>query len=204
MDDIAAFKATFGLRDEDVLLVPFGSRVYGTHAEDSDHDYIAVVPAGRRRIPREYMTERTNILVYNARAFQAQLHKHEIDALEAFFHPDGACRGRFTFRLRPRRLRNALLRKASHSWVRAKKKMLLAGDARRGCRSLFHALRILQFGVQIATQGRIADYGAANGYWFEIRDAAGADWAYFEGRYRPSYNALASALRRATAPAGGG
>ena len=59
VDDLDYFKATYGLRDQDVLLVPFGSRVYGTHDADSDFDYLAIVPrilnmTTDRRAPRAF------------------------------------------------------------------------------------------------------------------------------------------------------
>ena len=37
-------------------------------------------------------------------------------------------------------------------------------------KSLFHSFRIIDFGTQIAKNGRITDYGSTNHIWFEIRD----------------------------------
>jgi hypothetical protein len=199
MNDLDYFKATFGLREEDVLLVPFGSRVYGTHGDDSDYDYLAIVPTNRRALSgQEYRRHQVNIQVYNRHDFQKDLDLHRIHALEAYYMPDGAVREACRFRLSKRALRAELVRKASHSFVRARKKMEVEHEPHLGRKSLFHALRILTFGAQIARRGGI-DYGAANEHWFAIRDAGRDDWAYFKERYQPLYNRLASDLRKATA-----
>jgi hypothetical protein len=85
VNDLDYFKATFGLRDEDVLLVPFGSRVYGTHDDDSDHDYLAIVPPNRRAVSgQEYRRRQINIQIYNRHDFQRDLDLHRIHALEAY------------------------------------------------------------------------------------------------------------------------
>src|SRR5262245_19628156 len=124
MDKIDYFLATLGLRRDDVLLIPFGSRVYGTHADDSDHDFLAVVP-GRYRAAsgREYRRGSLNVQVYNSHDFQKHLTQHQVHAVEGYFVPGAGCAGRFTFRLDKKKLRGEWLRKASHSFVRAKKKI---------------------------------------------------------------------------------
>lgn len=196
MDDIEYFKATYGLRDQDVLLIPYGSRVYGTHKDDSDYDYIAVVPENRRAdTGTEFCRNKVNVHIYNRRDFQDQLHRHKIHALEAYFLPDRPCAG-FEFRLDLGTLRSSLSEKASHSFVKAKKKIAVERDFYAGWKSLFHSLRILTFGVQIATAGRIIDYSAANAHWFAIREAQQYNWDYFQGKYQPVYNALATEFRK--------
>jgi predicted nucleotidyltransferase len=201
VDDLEYFRATFGLREEDVLFVPFGSRVYGTHSEESDYDYLAIVPADRRAMSRqEYRRNAVNIQIYNRRHFQEDLDEHRIHALEAYFMPDGIVRAQFTFRLERRLLRSELMRKSSHSWVRAKKKMEIENDPVIGRKSLFHSLRILDFAIQIAARGAITDYSSANAYWEAICAAGRDDWAYHHAEYHPEYRRLASAFRKASQP----
>jgi hypothetical protein len=200
VDDLDYFKATYGLRDRDVLLVPFGSRVYGTHTDESDFDYLAIVPANRIADScTEYRRNRLNVQLYNRRDFQRDLDQHRVHALEAYFLPGSGVPAQFSLRLRRRLLREAWLRKSSHSFVRAKKKMEIERAPALGRKSLFHALRILDFGAQIGTHGSIIDYASANGYWFAIRDAGRADWDYHRELYQPIHRRLASALRKATA-----
>lgn len=192
------FKATYGLRDQDILVFPYGSRVYGTHSEASDHDFIVVVPANRRASTgTEFRHDKVNVHIYNRMHFQDQLQNHKIHALEAYFL--GPCD--FSFNLDLGILRESLAAKASHSFVKAKKKMLVEKDFYLGWKSLFHSLRILMFGTQIALKGKIVDYSAANAHWFEILTAGQYNWDYFEEKYKPLFNDLASEFRR-VAPKG--
>lgn len=197
MDDIEYFKATYGLSDKDVVLIPYGSRVYGTHKEDSDYDYMAIVPANRKNTGEEYVRNKINIHIYNRYDFQQQLTQHKIHTLEAYCMPGGLISGQFNFKLDITKLRHELSAKASHSFVKAKKKIEKEKDFYVGWKSLFHSLRILNFGLQMATQGKIRDYGAANQFWFDIRDAQEYNWDYFKQKYQPIYNELATEFRKA-------
>ena len=86
--------------------------------------------------------------------------------------------------------------KANHSFVKAKKKIEVEKDYYVGWKSLFHSLRILVFGIQIAKEGCISDYSAANDYWHEIREANQYDWSYFKSKYQPEHNRLATEFRK--------
>lgn len=198
MTDIEYFLATNALKETDVILVPYGSRVYGTHKEDSDYDYVGIVPQWNRKLNTgvEYSWNSLNIHIYNRQDFQEQLHAHKIHALEAYFHPDGQIKNEFNFVLDLIQLRHELSEKASHSFVKAKKKIDKEKDYYIGWKSLFHSLRILNFGTQIASKGKIEDYSAANNYWFDIRDAQEYNWEYFKNKYQPIYNALATEFRK--------
>lgn len=197
MDDIEYFKATYGLRDEDLILVPYGSRVYGTHSEKSDYDYMAIVPENRRAdTGTEYRRNETNIHIYNRRDWQDQLDRHKIHALEGWFHPDGQVRKEFQWKLNLFKLRQALSEKASHSFVKAKKKIEKEKDFYIGWKSLFHSLRILDFGIQIASKGKIENFGSANQHWTDILNAQQYNWEYFKEKYQPEYNRLATEFRK--------
>lgn len=196
MDGLEYFKARYGLRDQDVLIYPYGSRVYGTQSEKSDYDYIAIIPANRSAdTGTEFQHNNINVHMYNRRDFQEQLHRHKIHALETYFLPNG-CAKHFQFKLNLGILRNELSAKSSHSWVRAKKKIDVEKDYYIGWKSLFHALRILTFGAQIVEKSAIVDFGAANPYWFEILQAGQYNWDYFKKRYQPEYNRLATQFRK--------
>ena len=197
MPDLERFKNTYGLRDSDVILIPYGSRVYGTHTAKSDYDYIAVVPENRRAdTGTEYNYDDLNIHIYNRRDFQDQLNHHKIHTLEAFFHPDNKLSCDFQFELQLPLLRDSISGKSSHSFVKAKKKIEVERDFYIGWKSLFHSLRILNFGLQIATKGKIFDYGLANAFWTEIIEAKETDWSVLKERYQPIYNGLATEFRK--------
>lgn len=188
--------ATYGLRDQDVLIFPYGSRVYGTASAQSDHDFLAIIPANRRTdTGTEFRWNDVNVHMFNKIHFQNQLQEHKIHALEAYFHPCGLGPANFKFALDLGVLRAELSQKASHSFVKAKKKIAKEKEYYLGWKSLFHSLRILDFGTQIATKSRIVDYSAANKYWEEIITAQQYNWDYFEEKYKPIFNKMASAFR---------
>jgi len=197
MDALDYFRSTYGLRPEDVILVPYGSRVYGTASDQSDYDYLAIVPANRRaNTGEEYMRDKVNIHIFNRYDFQQQLDRHKIHALEAHYLPDSEVAKQFKFKLDKVKLRHELCEKASHSFVKAKKKIDKEKDYYVGWKSLFHSLRILTFGIQMAEHGKITDYSAANHFWFTIRDAGQYNWGYFKEKYQPVYNELATQFRK--------
>jgi predicted nucleotidyltransferase len=197
MTDIEYFRATYGLREEDVLLIPYGSRVYGTHKDNSDHDFIGIVPANRMAdTGTEYRWNSLNVHIYNRYDFQNQLLRHKIQTLEAYFLPESQVSTQFKFELDLVKLRCELSEKSSHSFVKAKKKIDKEKDFYVGWKSLFHSMRILIFGTQIASKGKIYDYSAANYLWDEIIQAQQYSWDYFKTRYQPIYNNLATEFRK--------
>ncbi len=185
------------------LLVPYGSFVYGTATERSDRDYILVCSdRDTRNVPRERINSRTTDLhIYGQPAFQAMLDDHEITALECFFLPE-RLRLRntlhLTFTLDRRKLRASVSRKADHSWVKAKKKLIVPEDRNEyvAKKSLFHSFRILDYGIQIALEGRIFDYGRVNGMLDDIMNTE-ADWDVLDAKFRTRHLAMASLFREA-------
>jgi hypothetical protein len=199
MTDLEYFHARYGLRENEVLLFPFGSRVYGTARADSDFDYLAVVPENRRASTgEEFRHGSLNVTLFNRRDWAGQLAAHKIHCLEAYYLPDGVCRAAFPFQLDRRLLRLSLHNKARHSWIRARKKMQVEKQPLLAWKGLFHSLRILHFGIQIATTGSITDYAGANAWWTEILTTASTDWAWHEGRFGMEYADLVSRFRRVT------
>jgi hypothetical protein len=62
-------------------------------------------------------------------------------------------------------------------------------------KSLFHSLRILIEGIQIAKYQKIIDYSQANYLWEEIVNNKVNDWSYYKEKYQPLYNKLNSEFR---------
>ena len=192
------FKNQYGLSDQSFILLPYGSRVYGTASDKSDEDYMAVVLDRKcgTKTGEEYRHGNVNIHIYNRDDWQEQLHQHKIHTLEAYYLPDKLCKAHFQFKLDKTKLRHSLVEKASHSFVKAKKKIEVEKDYYVGWKSLFHSLRILTFGQQMAESGSITDYAAANHYWFEILNNPNYQWAYFKEKYQPIYNQLSTEFRK--------
>ena len=158
---------------------PYGSRVYGTQREDSDWDFICV-----QETKTEYPDSSIN--VFTPKEFQDLLSVHEISALETLWVEPLKANMDFAFELDLSKLRISVSAKQSNSWVKAKKKMQ-QGDNLIGVKSLWHSLRILGFGTQIASDGKITNYSQDNHIWEEIHQdyLGGFRWEDFDAKYRP-------------------
>lgn len=151
---------------EDSYMFPYGSQVYGTTTEKSDMDYIFV----SNRPDVCFKNKGIDAQHYFHGQFQQAVNEHEIWALECIMHPVFGTDD-FDFQLDLTKLRKSISAAASNSWVKAKKKYVLPDeDSYSGFKSLFHSFRIIEFGIQIAEEGKIVDYKAANWIWNEIND----------------------------------
>lgn len=172
----------------------FGSHVYGTQTKDSDEDFICVTD-------EKIISEDLNTKYYTVAEFQRLLDNHEIQMLECYFLP-----GRFilqqsytgfSFTLDLAKLRVSISTISSNSWVKGKKKLIVQADydKKLGVKSVFHAVRILGLGIQLAQTGKIADYSEYNWLYADlIKLSAAYDyiqlWEKMEDKYRKLYNKL--------------
>jgi len=194
------------LKDSDLIAVyPYGSRVYGTARKNSDYDFIVVTP---NKTNEQYSDKLININFYTPEEHQKRLDEHEISALECYFLPQSQVvfdvfhplniKSRvkpFTFTLNLTTLRHALSAKSSNSWVKAKKKLTVEKDydIDLGRKSLFHSMRIIDYGKQIAEHGKIVDYGSCNQLFQEIMNCY--TWDQMFDQYKQQYNQLCSEFR---------
>lgn len=88
----------------------------------------------------------------------------------------------FPFTLDPLLLGKAILYEASTTWKKSRQKWYKVG-IRKGKKELFHAIRYLDFGIQIATQGKISCYQNANKYWFQIFDFECDNWETLQDKF---------------------
>ena len=63
-------------------------------------------------------------------------------------------------------------------------------------KNLFHVLKILLFGKQIAKYGKIIDYKEANNYFYDIMNIESNDWLVFKNKYQPIANELKTEFRK--------
>lgn len=198
------FQLKYNLSPRHLTYIPYGSRVYGTHQENSDYDFLCVINGNDLPTGTEYAAENLNITVYQHVDFQKQLDIHKIHALEAYFltpeimarykeYPVGV--PKLKFKLDLVQLRHSLSEKSSHSFVKAKKKIEVEKDFYVGWKSLFHAMRILKFGIRIATDNKIV-YDEANFLWDEIRTCQQYNWAYFKEKYQTVINDLSTEFKK--------
>jgi predicted nucleotidyltransferase len=185
-----------------VAVYPYGSRVYGTADDASDHDYQIVIN-DKDFMKHDWVNKLAqrgfDLHVWSEMNWNFALNDHRVFAMECLFLPkdqvvyDGL---KFQHKLNKSKLREEFSRVASNSWVKAKKKLIVEADynERIAKKSIFHSFRILDFGVQIAKEGRIVDYNSTNELYHEIMGLP-ADWETIDATLRGRHNALASEFR---------
>lgn len=180
--------------DERILRVySYGSRVYGCNTEDSDYDYVIIVESNEDLY---YNVEKinVNITVYSESEFIRRIRNHHITALECIFQEKDDPYLQY-FELDKSQLRRSFSATASNSFVKCKKK-LKQGDYYIGKKSLFHSIRILGYGTQIALAGRIVDYSAYNSFHKIIMGMTTNEWSDYEKLFKPIFNHKKSEFRR--------
>ena len=175
----------------------FGSSTYGTQTENSDSDFVIIVDMEQDYIQHESKTVDMHIMSIDY--FKKKLNDHDIMALEAYFNPNPIKKFETDFELNLVKLRHQISSVVSNSWVKAKKKVSLENeDSWVGWKSLFHSLRILEFGNQIAKNGKITDYTCMVPLWVEIISFVQQDKDINEimGYYKPTYNVERTKFRK--------
>lgn len=192
----------FHLTDKEVInIYSYGSRVYGTHSESSDHDFIIIVNKDVHEFDLMSIDKKINVHLYSTDAFANQLEQHKIAALECFFLPTKFLlknKLKFTFDLNKEKLRSSISEKASHSWVKAKKKFEIEADRNIyiAKKSLFHSIRIIDFGIQIAKYNKIIDYSSSNNIWEDIMTDPKEKWNHFENKFKLFFNSQMTEFRK--------
>ncbi|MEE5181083.1 hypothetical protein JDW21_19400 [Bacillus subtilis] len=175
--------------DEPIIKVySYGSSVYQCQTKNSDSDYIVVVESEYRNLYYSVREEDADYTVYSEGKFIERIKDHHISAMECIFqNPNDQYLKYFT--LDKEKLRREISAVSSNSFVKCKKKIAL-GEDYIGRKSMFHSLRILMFGIQIAEHGKIIDYSCANNLLPDIMNLK--TWEDIKEKYQPIYNQLKS------------
>jgi len=182
-------KQKFSLNEKDISIYLYGSRIYGTNKENSDYDYLII---NKKINNQEIKHKIVNLHLYTEEHFQEILNEHKIVALEVYFYNNI---NNFIFNLDLQKLRKSISEKASNSWVKCKKKLTVEqGEYYIGIKSLFHSIRIIEFGIQIAKYGEIKDYSSAN-YILEKLNSQYWTWDEINEYFKPIYNKKMSEFR---------
>lgn len=187
-------KSFFGIKEYDLLaLYPYGSQIYGTASEKSDYDFIAVFKDGTTKDEFSLEKENCNVHTYNKSTFQGLIDKHKIASLECLSLSEEKLlwdKVKFNFKLDLSKLRSSISEKASHSYVKAKKKMEVERDKNIyiAKKSLFHSFRIIDFGKQIALNGKVVNFSSKNDLWNEIFSNKSEKWSDYSELYRVKHN----------------
>lgn len=162
----------------------WGSKIYGTVDENSDMDLVVIVDKlditdthnlfnyneGDEHIL--YQSIGCDIHIISGTQFNKMLADCKLIALECYFQETPVMKYITAVDINKENLRRSISAVASNSWVKAKKKVNL-GEIRTGLKSLFHSIRIVNYGTQIAETGKINDFKSCNTVWFDIIEMYG-------------------------------
>ncbi len=185
--------------DDNVLnIYPLGSRVYGSCTPESDYDYILVVK-------NYFDSNDINVHIYTEEQFRLSLNNHDIQALECIHLPNHLIIKetiKFSYILDKKKLRSAISTIASNSWVKGKKKLIVSGDydLHLAIKSIFHSLRIIDFGIQIATHNKIISYHSMNYVLVDLKKLSESYqrvdlWETIDTKYRKLFNNSSSIFK---------
>ena len=208
MEDIDDNDERFGNLLKDVItMFYYGSSVYGTLTDKSDTDIVAIVDdeidlSEFTNGIWEYHLDNIDYQFINESTFIEMVKNHHIVALEMFWLPqDKIIKGDVKkyeqyFKLDKWKLRQVISGIASNAFAKAHKKMTVEKDydLYRGQKSLFHSIRIMLFGIQIAKYGKIEDYQEANKYWKMIYTMQDSPWQIYKETFKPIINTIRSEL----------
>lgn len=180
----------------------YGSVVYGTFIDGvSDRDYIMVVPDTMHDMDeQQFECNNCQFTVHTESSWYAMLDRCDVDAMECYFLPDEFIAKEtigFFVDITKEKIRTSFSHVASNSFVKCKKKLEVeeSYDPKTGKKSLWHSLRIVDFGIQILEHGKIINYASMNHLYDEIVKSEETNWEYFKTKYKPVYNALKTKFR---------
>lgn len=188
------------LKDDNIIAIyQYGSFVYGTNNKNSDKDIIVVLNDINESVGEiDALKKEYDVNIYSKNDFEKMIKEHEISALECLFLEDKFILkyNQWDFHLDLPTLRNSVSQKSSNSWVKAKKKFIVEKDYAPyiGQKSAWHAIRMLDFGTQIAQNGLIKDYSSKNDILQEILKLN--TWEEIDNQFRTTYNETASIFRQ--------
>lgn len=180
----------------------YGSSIYGTNTDGSDVD-MATINCNY------YVSEGVDQTNYTLDEFQSELDSYLPTAWEGYslqFHGN-RYEDKYSFThiikldVDKQKLRDSFSRVASNSFVKAKKKLLVQDTYNRSAsmKSLFHSIRILDFGTQIANHGYVVNFESCNHIWdMIVNDYKLNDTEVLKlivDKYQPLRNSYASAFR---------
>lgn len=172
----------------------FGSRVYGTADRYSDWDIMLIANSSSHEI--EFNDGRFNIHIVTPYRFKEWCDVNHIKAIECMFAPAWAQLKHFDYEFifKEDSFRHNISHAVSNSWVKCKKK-LMESSYYTGIKSMFHSLRIANFGIQFANHGKI-DFASMNWLWWELTNREGEwNWLELKEKYQPLRNELLTEFR---------
>lgn len=185
---------------------PYGSAVY-KNKKPEDHDFIIISDKDNFQesfILNEIKIEVTN---YSNEDFKRLLNNHEISILECIFinHKnkylnEGIHKEINDFNIDKAKLRESISSKSSNSYVKAKKKITIEKDfdLKISLKSLWHSIRMIDFGIQIIENGFIDPTQSNKLYDNILKDylILNNDWDRINEKYKPIFNTTSSHFKK--------
>ena len=191
-----------GVEGDVIAIYPYGSQIYGTATESSDHDYIIVMKGAmldngafkNNAISNEDYTIQGT--VYSRGGFLDAINRYDIVALECLSLDESqVVVKKWPFKVtnwHNKEMIKQIIRKASdsrHYSNMASKN----GDGEHALKSMFHALRILQFGLQLKEHQKIVNFQECNELYKDMKKISPEN---FDSRkYFRTFDELANKLK---------
>lgn len=169
--------SALNIKDDVLGIFPYGSRVYGLAKDDSDYDYIIVTKSSFlssgafKQNAISSLDRKIQGVLYSRSGFIDAINNYEIGALECLsLQPEQIVISKWPFKVQKwddKEMVKKVIQKASASWHIASEqsKMDQKSHAKKG---IFHALRILMFGIQLKEHQKIVDFSVSNELKHEI------------------------------------
>ena len=107
----------------------------------------------------------------------------------------------FNYRIDKGRLRKSISTITSNSWSKGKQKLtkMDSYDEYRGIKSIFHAIRILDYGIQLCLFESIKDYSRVNYVWKDLYAAylnKTVTWSWVQSKFDKLYKQKATEFKQ--------
>jgi len=159
-------------------IYPYGSQIYGTANEDSDEDFIIIyksslLPSGAFK-DNAISSDDKKIqgTCFSRSGFIDAINNYQITALECIFLPEEKIiQKKMDFKFKPSKMGNKdlvynIIKTASASWYNGMQAWK-AKNIEQSQKNMYHAIRILRFGVYIKENGYI-NYNKAKKYKIKV------------------------------------
>ena len=208
--------AELGIYDKPLIVQEYGSSVYGTTTTKSDidlvyitlseEDYYDIYQSKDYHFASKFDTN-IDLHLISKNKFQMLLNEHDIMALEIYYQFNNIERKMFNFSLDLDKLRRRVSAICGNSWSKARKKLEIPEeDDYIALKSLFHSIRILSYGIDLAETGNIDFKNVlVNGNKIKCSELlkmimseydSGWNWKEFKEKYTPIQNKNATEFRK--------